>query len=76
LLSDEIARCPDLTALLPDAVLSPINDGLFALQSTLTVDFATTGSSTFNRGGHLGRPKTPFLGQIRCPIFGLGLIAQ
>jgi hypothetical protein len=42
LLSDEMARCPDVTVLRPDAVLSPINDGLFALQTALTVDFATT----------------------------------
>jgi len=42
LLSDEIARCPDLTALLPEAMLSPVNDGLFALQTALTVEFATT----------------------------------
>jgi hypothetical protein len=24
----------------------------------------------------VGRPKTPFLGQILCPIFGPSLIAQ
>lgn len=42
LLSDEIGRCPDVTVLLPDAVLPPINDGLFALQTALTADFATT----------------------------------
>src|SRR5688500_12885175 len=29
-----------------------------------------------SRGFNIGRPKTPFLGQIPCPILGPGLIAQ
>jgi Protein phosphatase 2C len=43
LLADQIAALRrDVSALRPEAVLSPVNDGLFALRKILSTDFATT----------------------------------
>jgi hypothetical protein len=42
LLSDALILHPHLHTLRPEVVLSPINDGLVALQTSLAVEFATT----------------------------------
>jgi hypothetical protein len=42
LLSNEIALCPDFHALRPEAFLTLVNEGLFALQKSMGSQFATT----------------------------------